>query len=172
MDPVRDADPAVTVRPATAADHDRLREIAVAAKASWGYEPSRVREWAETGIPSPALAAGDVLVASVDGDPVAWASVVPGDDCCELNDLWVDPAWMGVGIGSQLFAAAATRALQHGARALEWEAEPNAVPFYEKLGGRYLRESEPTAWGRVIPVMRLDLGDADPAAHGVRAESG
>jgi hypothetical protein len=40
---------------------------------------------------------------------------------------------------------------------LEWQAEPNSVGFYEKLGGRYLRDGEPTSWGRVLPVMGLDL---------------
>jgi hypothetical protein len=40
---------------------------------------------------------------------------------------------------------------------MEWEAEPNALGFYERMGGRYLRDSEPSAWGRVIPVMGVDL---------------
>jgi hypothetical protein len=37
------------------------------------------------------------------------------------------------------------------------EAEPNALGFYERMGGRYLRDSEPSAWGRVIPLMGVDL---------------
>jgi hypothetical protein len=40
---------------------------------------------------------------------------------------------------------------------MEWEAEPNALGFYERMGGRYLRDSEPSAWGRLIPVMGVDL---------------
>jgi hypothetical protein len=40
---------------------------------------------------------------------------------------------------------------------MEWEAEPNALGFYEKMGGRFLRDSEPTEWDRVIPVMCVDL---------------
>ena len=43
------------------------------------------------------------------------------------------------------------------AKELEWEAEPQAVGFYEQLGGRYLRDSEPSVWGRVIPVLGVDL---------------
>ena len=35
--------------------------------------------------------------------------------------------------------------------------EPNSVGFYEKLGGRYVRDSDPTSWGRVLPVMGVDL---------------
>ena len=40
---------------------------------------------------------------------------------------------------------------------MEWEAEPNAAGFYAKVGGRYLRDSEPTAFGRVIAVMGVDV---------------
>jgi hypothetical protein len=40
---------------------------------------------------------------------------------------------------------------------MEWEADPNAVPFYEHLGARRLRESEPSEWGRVLPVMGCSL---------------
>ena len=30
---------------------------------------------------------------------------------------------------------------------MEWEAEPNALGFYERMGGRYLRDSEPERMG-------------------------
>ena len=49
------------------------------------------------------------------------------------------------------------QARQLGATRLEWEAEPNAVGFYEGMGGRYLRESAPTELGRTVPVMGLEL---------------
>ena len=34
---------------------------------------------------------------------------------------------------------------------MEWEAEPNALGFYERMGGRYLRDSDPRSkWGRTL----------------------
>ena len=51
------------------------------------------------------------------------------------------------------------RAKAAGATAMEWEAEPLAVGFYEKMGGRHVRDSEPSPiWNRTIPVMALTLG--------------
>jgi hypothetical protein len=35
------------------------------------------------------------------------------------------------------------------------EAERHASGFYEKMGGRYLRESEPGVWGRTSPIYGL-----------------
>jgi hypothetical protein len=40
---------------------------------------------------------------------------------------------------------------------MEWEAEPNAIGFYEKMGGAYVRDGDLSAWDRVNPVMGLDL---------------
>ena len=81
------------------------------------------------------------------------------DELIWLDDLWVEPEWIGKGIGSLLFRHAVERARRLGGKRLEWEAEPNAVGFYENLGGRYLRDSEPSVWGRVIPVMGVDLAE-------------
>jgi GNAT superfamily N-acetyltransferase len=60
------------------------------------------------------------------------------------------------GLGTRLFALAASRARELGARWLEWGAEPNSVGFYEKVGGRRLRD-EVTEWGRLAPWMGLEL---------------
>jgi hypothetical protein len=40
---------------------------------------------------------------------------------------------------------------------MEWEAEPNAIGFYEKMGGTYVRKSEQTEWGRYLSVMGVEL---------------
>jgi GNAT superfamily N-acetyltransferase len=149
----------IVIRAPRADEGERLREIAIASKSHWGYEESQVRAWAAQGDFSPAgLAAKDFLVAEADGQAVGFASLIPRGELCVLDDLWLEPAWIGRRLGSELFEACADRAKERGAKRLEWEAEPNAVGFYEKMGACYLRDSEPTEFGRVIPVMGLDLG--------------
>jgi GNAT superfamily N-acetyltransferase len=148
----------VRIRPAEPQDADRLREIFTAAKGSWGYDAGLVREAAAALDLSPeALLAREVYVAEVDGQAVGFVSLVPGSEAWLLDDLWVDPAWMGRGIGRLLFTHASDRAREAGAHRLEWESDPNAVGFYEKMGGEYVRASEPTIWGRVVPIMGVDL---------------
>jgi hypothetical protein len=56
-----------------------------------------------------------------------------------------------------LFEHVVTCARELGARRLEWEAEPNARGFYERMGGAYVRDSETTEWGRVLEVFGLAL---------------
>ena len=144
----------VTVRVARAADEERLRELTFESKAHWGYDRDLVRSWAD-GLSFP----GDCerWVAEADGELLAWAGLTPpADGIAVLDHLWVDPAAMGRGLGSRLFRLTADRARELGAERLEWSAEPNAVGFYEKLGGRKLREHV-TEWGRVAPWMGFDL---------------
>jgi GNAT superfamily N-acetyltransferase len=88
---------------------------------------------------------------------VGWAAAIGRGDVWWLDDLWIEPNWMARGIGSRVYRHAAERGRQAGAVRMEWEAERNALGFYEKMGGRYLRDSEPGVWGRVSPVMGLDL---------------
>jgi GNAT superfamily N-acetyltransferase len=148
----------VRIRPARHDEGERLREIAIAAKSHWGYEPEQVRKWAADGDFSPeGLREKEVFVAEADGRTVAWAALIASGASMWLDDLWVEPEWIGQRVGSLLFRHVLERARGLGGKSLEWEAEPNSVGFYEKLGGRYLRDSEPSAWGRVIPVMGVEL---------------
>lgn len=152
-----------TIRAATAADGERLREIAVAAKGHWGYPPSRVLEWAAAyDFSAAALASREVLVAVSGGRPVAWAGLLaPVDDVALLDDLWVEPPSMGGGIGRALFQEAVRRAGELGATSVEWETEPNAIGFYERMSGRRLGERV-SEWGRPLAVMSVPA--AEPAA--------
>jgi GNAT superfamily N-acetyltransferase len=143
----------VRIRPAEPLEGERLREIAVASKQYWGYDHERVRQWAAT----LGYSGKDVHVAEAGGEAVAYAVLIGSGETAILDELWVEPEWIGKGVGSRLFRFVADRAAERGASRLEWESEPNAVGFYERLGARYLRDSEPSQWGRILPVMGIDL---------------
>ena len=146
------------IRAARSNEGERLRAIAIAAKSHWGYDIERVRQWAAMGDFSPdGLHRKEVYVADVGGRAVGWAAAFDKGEVFWLDDLWIEPAWMGQRIGARLFQHAAARGKEQGALRMEWEAERHALCFYEKMGRRYLRDSEPSVWGRVSPVMGVDL---------------
>jgi N-acetylglutamate synthase-like GNAT family acetyltransferase len=142
------------VRRATQADHERLRQLTFESKAHWGYNHKLVGKWTD-GL---RFEDGQERWLVEDGGAiVAWAALIPpADGVAVLDHLWVAPAAMGRGVGSRLFLLAADRARELGAERMEWGAEPNAVGFYEKVGGRKLRDHV-TEWGRVAPWMGLEL---------------
>jgi len=145
------------IRRGSAAEGGRLKEIAIASKGHWGYEPERVRDWADRGdFGRETLERLALFVAEAEGRTIAWASVESREQAAWLADLWVEPAWIGKGVGTLLFRRAAEHARTSGAHVLEWEAEPNALGFYEKMGARRLRDST-SEWGRTLSVMGVDL---------------
>lgn len=144
----------ITIREATREDEQRLRAIAFTAKATWGYDRDRVHTWAETlqlfGETAPTA---EIYVAETAGLAIAWMRLVPGNESCVLEDLWVAPISQRTGVGTKLFRFAERRACQLDAPRLEWEAEPNAIGFYERMGGRHIRDTPRNEWGRTLPVM-------------------
>jgi GNAT superfamily N-acetyltransferase len=135
-------------------NHALLREIAGRAKGHWGYDADLVATWAAA-IPFPPEE--EIFVAERDGAIVGWASLVVRGDVAILDDLWVEPQAMGRGVGRELFLRVAGAARRRGAVRLEWEAEPNALGFYERMGGRYLRDGDESEWGRTLPVLGVEL---------------
>lgn len=63
--------------------------------------------------------------------------------CCYLEDLYVMPEYRGKGFGKLLLEATAEKALQMGAKRLDWQVldwnEP-AVRFYESIGAKIEKE--------------------------------
>jgi GNAT superfamily N-acetyltransferase len=150
----------VTIRQAASKDERRLRQIAFAAKAGWGYDQERIAEWVETlRLFGEAAPCAEIYVVQRDSDLVGWMRLIPRDGFCVLEDLWVEPTSQRGGIGSTLFRLAEHRARALGAQSLEWEAEPNAIGFYERMGGRHIHDTAPNAWGRVLQVIAVNLGD-------------
>ena len=147
----------VVIRSGRLDEGARLKEIAIAAKAVWGYERERVLEWADRGDFSPErLSDLVVFVAETRSSSVAWSSLILRHDVGWLEDLWVLPDCMGKGVGRALFEHTAAHARELGASRLEWEAEPNALGFYEKMGAQHIRETV-SDWGRKLSVMGVEL---------------
>jgi GNAT superfamily N-acetyltransferase len=89
-----------------------------------------------------------------DGCVFGFCTVVPlGDDVGDLAALFVEPQYMGRGVGRKLIDDAVAIARGQGVRRLEVTANPRAVGFYEKVGftsGAVVR----TRFG---PALRMHL---------------
>jgi ribosomal protein S18 acetylase RimI-like enzyme len=82
------------------------------------------------------------------------------DGACELEDLFVEPALMRLGIGRLLVEDVAARASAEGAKRLMVIANPRALGFYERLGFRITGQAS-TRFAPA-PRMTLDLSPDRP----------
>jgi GNAT superfamily N-acetyltransferase len=153
------------IREARPDEAGRLSELARRSKASWGYDEdfmSRASE--ELTIPMDAIHAHQVWVLQKEsGAILGFLRVIPGDPAI-LEDLWVEPAAMGAGHGRRLWEHAAAVARSGGASAMELDADPNALGFYERMGAVRVGVTPSTVVaGRELPRMRVPLRGAAPS---------
>ena len=153
--------PEPRIRRARVAEAGALSALAARSKAHWGYDAAfmeRVRD-AMTLRPEDVDRHEVWVLESSAGDPIGYHRVIPGDPA-ELEDLWVEPSAIGSGGGRLLFEHAVEVARTRGASALEVDADPNAVGFYERMGGIRIGETASKLFpGRTLPRLRLEIGD-------------
>jgi len=133
-----------------------LVALAVRSKAAWGYDGAFMARFealmARTSVEVPGRV---VIVVEDAGSILGFAIVDDVGDRAWLEDLWVEPARFGAGIGRALWSAAVEAARGMGQPSLDFEADPNAEPFYRRMGARTVGSRSSTIdGGRVLPIMR------------------
>jgi GNAT superfamily N-acetyltransferase len=81
------------------------------------------------------------------------------DDKAELEHMWVQTAYIGTGIGKDLFLDAMERAAKMNVSEVELSADPNAAGFYERMGATRIGDvdSEIDGKPRKLPRMKVDV---------------
>ena len=137
-------------------------------KALWGYDAAFMAMCLEELTVQPdAIEAGEVWVAEESDAIVGLLEIVPEGRAAELRLIFVEPGAVRSGVGRALWRHAEKRARAHGAKTLALDADPNAVPFYERMGMRVVGE-EPSGSipGRMLPRMEKSLAVDKPSCAG------
>lgn len=140
-----------------------LSDLALRSKAHWDYSAEflvKVRDelsYRAEQIDSPDMR---FAVIEVDGSPVGFYALqlLPASEI-ELGSLFVEPGFIGKGIGRKLMEHAKFVAAQLGATRMIIQGDPNAERFYIAAGGVLTgtRESGSIP-GRLLPTFAIDLG--------------
>jgi GNAT superfamily N-acetyltransferase len=144
------------VRAARPGEAEALSDLCVRSKAHWGYDAEFMRlSRAGLTVNDADIETGRVLVAT-DGEAIVGVARIENDG--ELGLMFVDPSTLRRGAGRALFAAAAGLARRMGARCMAILADPNAAPFYERMGAKRVGSAPSDAIpGRTLPLYEFDL---------------
>ncbi|OAA64819.1 acetyltransferase [Cordyceps fumosorosea ARSEF 2679] len=147
-----------------------LTELALAAKAYWGYSAAFMASArAELAITASDISqnANYMRVAVLPGkegpesqeEIVAVCRITLIDDAeAELSYLWVSPAHMGRGLGRLLWEDAVRRAGDSGVGRLTLDADPHAESFHIRMGAQRCGEvPSGSVPGRVLPRLVVDV---------------
>jgi tRNA (adenine37-N6)-methyltransferase len=157
-----DAPPTFGMRRCTAGDAPSLTRLAHASKASWGYPDELLALWDADLTLDPAFVERHDVWAAVAGDEVVGFYAVTGDGTTrEIEHLWVDPGWMGRGMGRRMLDHLVARARAAGVEELRVVSDPHAAGFYQRMGARQVGEQASVPAGRRLPVLAIRVsGDA------------
>jgi len=146
----------ISVRSARVGESQSLTALCVRSKAHWGYDEAFMRlSQASLTVSEAEIVERRVLVAERQGLVFGVARVEPDG---ELGLLFVDPRTMNRGAGRALFEAAVALARRLGAKRMAILADPNAAPFYERMGARLVSQAPSDAIpGRMLPLYEYDL---------------
>ena len=156
------------IRPPAADELGRLVEIEAAAGRAFADHGMPEIAADDPGSPTelePYRAAGRALVAADPGGPVAYLLAAEIDGCLHVEQVSVDPAHAGHGIGAALIDHLAAAARADGRPALTlttFRDIPWNAPYYARLGFRELPEGE---WGPQLRALVAHERDAIPGHH-------
>lgn len=75
-----------------------------------------------------------------------------------LEALFVDPSFIGLGIGKVLFEHAKQSAIEHRGLFLDVQSDPNAEEFYTNMGMTIIGKQESgSIQGRYLPTLTMPL---------------
>lgn len=147
----------VTLRRARPDEAGVLTELALAAKAHWGYDEAFMESVkVELTFEPGTVARRHFVVAERDGSLVGFYSLDGTPPIGSLEDLWVTPSEIGNGLGRVLWEDAMAAAAAAGYEHLDIDAEPYAEGFYARMGAERIGESPSGSIpGRMLPLMRV-----------------
>jgi GNAT superfamily N-acetyltransferase len=152
----------IAIRRARPADAGRLTEIAMEAKASWGYSASfMARCRAALAIDAAMVRGRAFFLAEGASGILGFYGFESEPDGIGLSHMFVLPAASRHGVGRRLWDHAVGQARRLGATALIAVSDPNAAGFYARMGaeaaGSRPSEIDPA---RPLPIYRLRLSRA------------
>jgi len=127
----------VSVRSAKSSEADLLSALTMRSKSYWPYSADYLMK----SIPLLKISESDVAdwpvgVAELKGEVVGFFALKTIKDENRLDHLWVDPRFVGKGIGKVLFQKAKIAATNFGWKSFRLVSEPYAEEFYLKMGAR------------------------------------
>lgn len=147
------------IRPAALEEAATLTQIAHDAKRHWGYPERWIEHWQQDLTITPGfISDNEVYVAESEGALMGFYALAVADEKAELEHMWVAPAYLGQGIGKELFVHAMQTAAGQNHDQVEICSDPNAEGFYKKMGAEPVGQVASFVDGepRVIPRLNID----------------
>ncbi len=147
----------ITIRAATLTECDPLTALCLRAKAHWGYDEAFMRACTPELTIHPDAIDNIWVATPLDASTIIGMVEISVDEACYLEKLFIEPTYIGTGVGRLLFQHACARAraqvaAEMGAAQMIIESDPQAAGFYESCGAQRQGEvASQSIQGRILP---------------------
>ncbi len=141
------------LRPPNKTELSEVSELCLRSKAYWGYDEAFMISCRDELTLTEADLCNDKVAVAEDRIGLAGVVQVSNDQTgCYLEKLFVDTDRIGQGVGKILYEWSISAAREFGAKELIVEADPDAAPFYERMGcQRKGQANSGSIQGRILP---------------------
>ena len=147
----------MVLRPARTEECAALTDLVLRSKAHWGYSDAFMESCREELAVTPErLATQPCFVLERDGRPVGIWALDLSDRVPEVALMFADPAVIGSGAGRILWQHMAAVLRRMGHDRVQLDADPNAEPFYERMGCRQIGTNASPSTGRILKRYEAD----------------
>lgn len=179
----------IFLRPAIPADCNALTTLALVSKAHWGYDAAFMRACEASLTITPEFIIQHHVVVAQRQVPTSRNDMPEGNTIthdfkalaivgfyalsreqpeAEVEQCFVAPDAIGLGIGKRLWQDLESAAVTQGATALTVLSDPNAAGFYRRMGMTDVGSAPSDVFGseRPLPVLKktLNVGSSDPGS--------
>ena len=139
-------------------DHIILTEITKRSKNHWGYGLEQIKLWRDDLAISENYIRNHSVYKIIQEDIIGYYSYFQLEATkVKLDNLFVDPIYIGKGIGRKLMDDFLKRVKEENYKIITLDADPNATNFYTKYGFETVGEIPTSIEGRFLPVMEKML---------------
>ena len=138
----------------------QLSQLAMRSKGHWGYSPAFLQAvTGELTYMNEQVAEQPTFIATLGGKTVGFYLLAEIDaNNVELEALFVEPDFIGQGVGKELFFHATKEAKRLQYQAIKIQSDPYAADFYQKRGCEAIGHMESLSVpGRRLPLFQYKL---------------
>ena len=135
-----------------------MSTVAQEAKAFWNYPEEWLKLWKkQLTFTTDDLNTHWNYGAYIQDELVAFVMFSQNETLADIDNLWVLPEFMALGIGKTLMTNALAEAKSREIEIIRIESDPNAESFYQKFGAVRIGFTDSSPKPRKLPVLEIKL---------------
>jgi len=144
---------------ATQIDAIDLTELTIRSKSHWNYSAEQIEEWRnDLTVSETYILEKEVYKLTKNNHIIGYYSFIKINDIdVKLENLFVDPKFIGCGFGKILMSDFLQRIKKTKIEKIILDADPNAEKFYKQIGFKTIGKLETSIKNRFLPIMELRI---------------